>query len=266
MGKTLGADTLNRVVEVTGRGGTPQPAAWRIVITEGAQGTREIKVEGARIISQKSFTQASSLQPIRLQDLNLDSSGAFDAANEQARKSRVPFAALDYSLRVSEATGKPVWDLELHNDAGAQVGGVHLAAHDGKLISTSGFTQASATPAPRTLVSADADHDSVRPTRVGSPRNTMTTTTTTTYNTVRPVPPPPGEAVNERRDGAAPPSEEGGFFSRAGRTLDHTTVTVGDSVSRTGQAVDRTMRHTGEKLQRFFTGRSDSEPANAHPE
>ena len=172
MGKSLGADAINRVVEVTGRGGTPQPAVWRIVISEGDRGTREIKVEGAKIISRTASGQASSLKPIQLQDLNLDSSGAFDAANAQARKSKVPFTALDYTLRVSTTTGKPVWDLELHNEAGAHVGGVRLAAHDGKLIAANGFDRAAPSPPPRTLVSADADHDSVQPTRVAPSRNT----------------------------------------------------------------------------------------------
>ncbi|MBE7212184.1 MAG: hypothetical protein INR65_14275, partial [Gluconacetobacter diazotrophicus] len=165
MGKSLGSDSLNRVVEVTGRGGTPQPAVWRIVIANGSQGTSEIKVAGVRIVSQKNFTQPSPLRPIQLQDLNLDSSGAFEAANEQARKAKVPFSSLDYTLRVSSETGKPVWDLGLHNDAGARVGGVRLAAHDGKLVAVTGLNQAApqvaATPVPRTLVSAEADHDSV---------------------------------------------------------------------------------------------------------
>ncbi len=67
MGKSLGADTLNRVVEVTGRGGTPQPATWRIVITDGELGGRaRVKVAGARVVSQKVSGQASSLKPIRL--------------------------------------------------------------------------------------------------------------------------------------------------------------------------------------------------------
>ena len=167
MGKSLGGDALGRVVEVTGRRGTPQPATWRIVVTEAARGTREIKVAGTQIVSEKSSSQVSSLKPIRLPDLNLDSSGAFDAANEQARKSRVPFTALDYSLRVNDASGKPVWNLELLNDTGAHVGGVRLAAHDGKLLSVNGFDQTPAAPV-RTLVSADPDHDSVQPTRVGS--------------------------------------------------------------------------------------------------
>ncbi len=257
MGKSLGSDSLNRVVEVTGRGGTPQPTEWRILLAGGkGGGTNEVKVAGSRIVSQNLSDQVSPLKPIQLQDLNLDSSGAFDAANEQARKAKIPFTALDYTLRVSPATGKPVWDIELQNEAGTHVGSVRLAAHDGKLIAVNGLNQTPApSSTPRALVSADGDHDAVQPTRVAPSRNTSTTTTTTTYTNALPPPPPP------RND-----EEEGGFFSRAGRTLDHTTDAVGDTFNRTSHAVDSTVRHTGEKLQRFFTGHRDSDPPDARPD
>ena len=270
MGKSLGQDTISRVVEVTGRGGMPQPDTWRIVILDGTRGTREVKVAGGQVVSQKSAGPVDA-RPIRLQDLKLDSSGAFDSADNEARKTKVPFTALDYSLRVNAATGKPVWNLELFNQTGAHVGGLRLAAHDGTLIAVNGLkpgqtvVTTQATP-PRTLVSSgDADHDTVRPTQVTPGRGNTTTTTTTTYNTVQNPPPRNGgdDDDDERNsDGATPSSGEGGFFSRAGRTLDHTTEAVGDTLNRTGHAVDRTVRHTGTKIQRFFTG-GNSDQNNA---
>ena len=272
MGKSLGQDAISRVVEVTGSRGMPQPDTWRIVILDGTRGTQEVKVASGRVVSQKPAGPVDA-RPIRLQDLNLDSSGAFDSADNEARKTKVPFTALDYSLRVNAATGKPVWNLELFNQTGAHVGGVRLAAHDGTLIAVSGLKPGQSvataqTIPPRTLVSSgDADHDTVRPTTVPPDRGpTMTTTTTTTYNTVRNPPPRNGgddDDDDERNsDGAAPSSGEGGFFSRAGRTLDHTTEAVGDTLNRTGHAVDRTVRHTGTKIQRFFTG-GNSDQNNA---
>ena len=107
MAKSLGADALNHVVEVTGRGGAPQPATWRIVILDAAKGPREVKVTGDRVVSQPAAGDRASLPSIRLQELNLDSSGAFNAADTQARKTKVPFSSLNYSLRVNAATGKP---------------------------------------------------------------------------------------------------------------------------------------------------------------
>lgn len=268
MGKSLGQDTISRVVEVTGRKGMPQPDTWRIVILDGDRGTREVKVTGDRVVSQKS-AEPSSATPIRLTDLNLDSSGAFESADTEARKAKVPFTALDYTLRVNPTTGKPVWDLKLYNQTGAIVGGARLAAHDGTLIAVSGLkantprtTTTTATTTTRPLVSStDADHDMVRPTRVvPGGGNTTTSTTTTTYNNVRNQPPTRnGGDDDEDRDGNVAASSEGGFFSRAGRTLDHTTEAVGDTLNRTGHAVNRTVRHTGTKIQRFFTGGNNSD-------
>ena len=256
MGKSLGQDTISRVVEVTGRGGAPQPETWRIVILDGTRGTREIQVAGGRIVSQKS-AGPSAARPSRLQDRHQDSRGAVAPAAAAARKAKVPFTSLDYSLRVNATSGKPVWGLELSNQTGTHVGGVRLAAHDGTLIAVNGLTPgrtATTTTTTRPLVSSsDADHDTVRPTQVVPGRNT-TTTTTTTYNTVRNPPPRTGDEDDDERDGNASVSGEGGFFSRAGRTLDHTTEAVGDTLSRTGHNVDRTVRRTGTKIQRFFTG------------
>ena len=261
MGKSLGGDTINRVVEVTGRGGAPQPQTWRIIILDGARGAREVKVAHGQVVSQ-NVVAPTSLKAIKLPDLNLDSSGAFDAADKEARRAKVPFTAIDYALRVSATSGKPVWNLELFNADHARVGEVRFAAHDGNLIAVTGLTpgqQPASTP--RALASSrDADHDTVRPTHVTpSGPGTTTTTTTTTYDTARTGPPPDNED-DVRRDSSS--SNEGGFFSRAGRTLDHTTDAVGDSLSRTGQAVNRTMHHTSAKIQRFFTGDSNSGGSN----
>lgn len=270
MGKSLGQDAISRVVEVTGRGGTPQPEQWRIVVLDGTRGTREVKVAGGRVVSQKS-AGPSAARAIRLQDLNLDSSGAFESADAEARKAKVPFTALDYALKVNPASGKPVWNLELYNQTGARVGGARLAAHDGTLIAVDGLkpnnVAATAsrprTTAPRPLVSStDADHDTVRPTRVNpNGRNTTTTTTTTTYDTVRnpPTRNHDDDDDDERHDHDSSAPTEGGFFSRAGRTLDHTTESVGDTLNRTGHAVNRTVRRTGTKIQRFFTGTSSDQ-------
>ena len=261
MAKSLGADTLNHVVEVSGRAGAPQPATWRIVILDPTKGAREVKVTGDRTVSQGASGDVASLQPIRLTDLNLDSSGAFNAADVQARKAKVPFSSLNYSLRVNAATGKPVWDLELLNDARSGVGTVRVAAHDGNLLAVNGLTPAQATPPRPPALASNGDHDTVRPAPVRPSRSgATTTTTTTTYNTVQPGLPPPGDE-EDRRNAARSPSE-GGFFSRVGRTLDHTSGTVSDSVNRAGESVNHTVQRTGTTLQRFFTGRSNQDQSN----
>ena len=137
-----------------------------------------------------------------------------------------------------------------------------MAAHDGNLLAVNGLTpgQPTATPRPPTLASS-GDHDTVRPAPVRPSHSGTTTTTTTTYNTVQSHPLPPDDS-DDRRDSARSPNE-GGFFSRVGRTLDHTTDTVGDSVNRAGESVGHTVHRTGVKLQRFFTGRGDADSSNS---
>ena len=57
---------------------------------------------------------------IHLSDLNLDSSGAFDATDAQARKVRLRFDSVNYVLRTAESTGKPQWSLTLFNKEDAR--------------------------------------------------------------------------------------------------------------------------------------------------
>ena len=114
MGKALGRDSLDRVVEVTGRDGEPQPSLWKIVVQDGAGGTREVEVEGGKVTAQRPSPKGPvSREVIHLQDLNLDSSGAFDATDAQARKVHLRFDSVNYVLRAGETTGKTGLDAQL---------------------------------------------------------------------------------------------------------------------------------------------------------
>ena len=138
MSKALGREALDRVVEVAGRDGAPQPRLWKIVLKEDT-GSREVDVEDGKITAQRPLTRPPAYAtPIHLSDLNLDSSGAFDASDGQARKVKLRFDSLNYVLRVNEATGKPVWHIELINKEGTGVGTIRVAAHDGTVLSTDG--------------------------------------------------------------------------------------------------------------------------------
>ena len=270
MAKSLGKDALDRVVEVTGRDGAPQPALWKIVLKEEA-GSREVDVEDGKITAQRPLSRPPAYTtPIKLADLNLDSSGAFDATDAQARKVKLRFDSLNYALHVAESTGKPVWNIELLSKEGAGVGTIRVAAHDGTVISMAGRLAsnpppaASATPRPVAVSTPRPVVVSTPPPRVvystpppvSTPRPVATITTTTTTvernanvvtdndNVYGQQPPPPPPAAEE----------EGGLFTRTGRTLDHT-----------GQRVEGTLRRAGAKVQRFFTGHSDLDQ-NARPE
>ena len=264
--KTLGRDALDRVVEVTGHDGVPQPYLWKVVLKEGT-GSREIDVTGGKIGSQRELSRPpAASQTIRFADLNLDSSGAFDATDTQARKVKLRYDSLDYALSVNPSSGKPVWHIDLVNKEGSQIGTIRLAAHDGTVLSTNGRL-ANNPPAssPPSVVHPSAPEPTPRPVHdtatVAATTTTVrrstpppvhheTTTVTTMTSTrdipvatlsdreeVRTIPPPP------------PPEEEGGLFTRVGRTLDHSSHAVKHRVLKDGATV-----------QRFLSGHTDIDP------
>ena len=261
--KTLGHDALERVVEVTGHDGVPQPYLWKVILKEGT-GSREIDVTGGKIGAQRQLTRPPTVEtPIRFADLNLDSSGAFDATDTAARKVKLRYDSLDYTLRVNPDSGKPVWHLDLIDKGGSQIGSIHLAAHDGTILSTDGrlannpplspppVTVHHAVPSP-TLRPVDRPpstlHEdamvSATPAHRMPPRSTTTTVTTTTQDI-------PVATLSDQEDDRVPPNaplppEEGGLFTRTGRTLD-----------RTSHTVEHSFRKAGASVQRFFTGHSD---------
>ena len=272
--KTVGRDALDRVVEVTGRDGVPQPYLWKVILKEGA-GSREIDVTGGKIGAQRELARPpESDVPIHFTDLNLDSSGAFDATDGQARKVKLRYDSLNYALRVNPSSGKPVWHIDLIDKEGREIGAIRLAAHDGTILSTDGRLAHNPPPvvkpaaAPVTITTARSpgplptprpvehpttvhhEEATVATTTVHHPESPVTHTTTTTTTSTQDI---PVATLSDRDDnqGAGappppPPDEQGGLFTRTGRTLDHTTHTV-----------DHTFRKAGATVQRFFTGHSD---------
>ncbi len=255
----LGAEALDRLVEVTGRDGVPQPYVWKIVLQAGPKATawKEIDVADGKIVAQHVLTRPpDATGVVKLQALNVDSAGAFDAADAQSRKARVRFDAVNYTLRANDA-GQPVWTMELFDQNGAGVGTMRVTASDGTLASLEGrLADAPARPSETPAVAATT-------------ATTMTTTVSTTAPPAGGPPPPAVHDVDTVASAPAPaPESEGGFFTRAGRTLDHTQGnvvhsldTAQDNVARSfetaHQKVDHSLRATGATLEHFFTGRSE---------
>lgn len=214
--KQLGGDALSRIVEIVGRDGSPQPFLWKVILKEAA-GVREVDVTGGRIAAQRVVINpaTAALAPIKLQELNLDSSGAFDAADAQARKARVRFDSLNYTLRASEVTGKPLWTLDLLDKDGASVGTIRLAAHDGTTLNVEGRLARAVGPAEA-------------PAKEGGGLANSTTTTT---------------VVQSEDD------DQSGFFTRAGRTLDKANRTVQRQLRKTGSTLQKFFTGHGDSDQ-----------------
>ena len=252
--KALGDKALERVVEVTGREGVPQPYLWRVTLKEPT-GTREVDVAGGKVSTERTVPgkSAPDTGTLHLHELNLDSSGAFDAADAQARKVRVRFDSLNYTLLIGE-NGKPAWTLELFNRDGNSVGKMHLAAHDGTIASIEGRLGNMPAPAGSTATATPAVTNANPPAverRVPTPQPSVVI--------MAPGTGPTTTVVTEQHSSTTvvDDGEDSGFFTRAGRTIDHTNHTVQRSIDQTNETVKRSLRHTGATIQRFFVGHSD---------
>lgn len=166
VGKERGQSVLNRVIEVKGGGGSPQPAVWKIVLDDQAArgGVREFEVENGRIASErtpvKAYSGSSEGAVMNFQKLNLDSQGAFTVAEKEASKAQVGFDSVDYVLRTDDETRSPVWILRLLDSDKSGVGTIRVSAVDGRVLLREGFgSHRSTAPAenPSARNSRDAD-------------------------------------------------------------------------------------------------------------
>ncbi|MEI9894711.1 MAG: hypothetical protein WDN28_12680 [Chthoniobacter sp.] len=136
IGKRDGQEVLNHVVELRGRGGTPQPPVWKIVIDDprARGGVREVEVQRGRITGERTPTSHGVGNAMNFNQLNLDSEGAFTIANQEAEKSSVPFDHVDYVLKAGTGGGAPVWQMDLLDGKSGHVGSVDVAADSGTVL------------------------------------------------------------------------------------------------------------------------------------
>lgn len=128
---------LNRVIEVKGYNGMPQPDSWVVLLDDPAArgGVREVEVSNGKVISERTPMNTAGISPvINFQKLNLDSTGAFSLADQTARNTKVGFDAVNYTLKKDEETGASVWVLELLDANNRSLGTVTIGAETGTLV------------------------------------------------------------------------------------------------------------------------------------
>jgi hypothetical protein len=139
---------LNHVIQVRGSNGESQPASWHITVDDpnARGGVREFEVAGGRVVSEhapvRAYAGTGSSSAMDFKQLNLDSEGAFNIANQEAGKRHVAFDSVDYLLRGDEQTNAPLWVLKLIDADKVNVGTIYIAADTGAVIRTDGFTTA----------------------------------------------------------------------------------------------------------------------------
>jgi hypothetical protein len=133
-----GDGIYKQISSVEGREGAPHPEAWRVVVDDplARGGVREFQVTKGRVASERApvrFPGSEAGSPIDFAKLNLDSTGAFTLAEEEAVRAKVGFDAADYNLG-PDTSGKPVWTLRLVDGRGAVVGTISIGASDGRVL------------------------------------------------------------------------------------------------------------------------------------
>jgi hypothetical protein len=152
VGRLKGDALLSELVEARGSQGDPQPVQWVLTFKDAAArgGTREFVVTKKGIVSERApVAGAGAPSAMAAAGLNLDSTGAFAAANKEAAKMKMGFYSVNYEL--SNKAGKPVWTVRLYDAQGVEAAAVEVSAKDGLIVSPLRKTEgsvASATTAP----------------------------------------------------------------------------------------------------------------------
>ncbi|MCB1230325.1 MAG: hypothetical protein KDN19_08670 [Verrucomicrobiae bacterium] len=138
----FGAERVEWIVEMRGWDGVPEPEEWevdvwdprsRYQVREYWAGDREATNEGS---TDDYYPARSPFGFIRTTDLKLDSKAAFVIAEAEARKAKMGFDALNYTLRCREFSREPVWTLELLDASGGMAGKVYISGSTGEVLRT----------------------------------------------------------------------------------------------------------------------------------
>jgi hypothetical protein len=136
-GKKFGDQSLNHVVEVRGRAGSPQPQVWKITAGDaGARGgVTEADIQRGKVISQRNPTARAGVgTPLDLNQLNLDSDGAFTVVNQEMERRNAPFDRIDFVLRSAAPGRPPVWYLELFDGSNGRIATFEVSADSGTIL------------------------------------------------------------------------------------------------------------------------------------
>jgi hypothetical protein len=250
VGTKRGEKALNQVTSLMGKMGRPQPVDWRIRLDDPTArgGVRELDIVSGQISSERTPAQpaAPGSPPIDLTKLNLDSDGAFQTAEREAKRNQVGFDNVNYRLAVDGPSREPVWTLELYDYEQRPVGTVRIAASTGTLLGASNWVpEGRVARSQRPPAEPDAQ--------------------------VLNEPPPPPEDVRPPTADTAPDYNDRNYASsdnqsddQGGGSISERANRFGASVVQFGQGVahrtTRIFQTVGGWFQEKFTGRNTIDP------
>ncbi len=193
----FGRDAVDRVFELTGVAGDPQPLEWRVTTHEpGAPhllhefwlDRRRATDEG---VNDDFYPDRIPKGFFSLARLKVDSTQAFTIVEQIARDAGVGFDAINYKAHCREYSDEPVWTLTLLDKEQEIVGSVHLSGESGTVFRTVWMRRR---PNGRLIVEDTALTEPNATTATGKPKPTIAP-----ERTEPEVPPPaPDEPMPER--------------------------------------------------------------------
>lgn len=134
-----GGNAQNRVVELSGKAGRPQPFVWKVTVadTGGKGGLQEVDVQRGKVVGHRKIASASSPVILNLNAIQLDSDGVFSLANAEAVRAGISYDRIDYSLSSTNQSGLPVWNVELFDGPNTRTGALKILADNASIIERS---------------------------------------------------------------------------------------------------------------------------------
>ena len=236
IGNLRGEETLKQVLAVSGDSGNQQPGMWMIVLDDPAArgGVRELQIVSGQVASERTpvSSELAGGKTIDLNQLNLDSDGAYQVAQEEAKKNGAGFDQASYRLSVDPDTGKPLWVVRLLDSRRQGVGIVKVAADNGSLVSSSNWANSGSGDLASQGSSPNPDQEVLNQTPESSE--------------------PP--SIHKRRSAD---SDSEGRYAR--RDYSNENESVSEKARRYGQSVgntvERAFRKAGGWIQKKVTGR-----------
>jgi len=219
VGRVQGQTLLGSLVEMRGADGDPQPVQWLLLFADPAArgGVRELVVSKKGVTSERTPVQPGPTSGVMAAaGLNLDSTGAFVAANEEAARVKLGFHSINYQL--VNKNGLPVWVVRLFDASGHEVGAVDLSAKDGAVV-----TPLRQTPAPVAAV--------------------------TTSTGAKPTP------ATASRGADSGWVEGGGLVGHVERWSENAWEDTSETAVKVGDSIGETAVKVGDSISAFFVGR-----------
>jgi hypothetical protein len=143
--KQLPCGEAKKVALIEGREGSPVPERWYILVNDAKDenGLHEYVVAGGELVASRHVSQfAEILRPADVfggEPLRVDSDRAAKIARQYANANDVTIASMNFELKKGGGRAVLIWNVTCLDQAGKELGHVHLAANRGDVVSHEGF-------------------------------------------------------------------------------------------------------------------------------